>query len=131
MVLTGTIVKGVGQASYFTGLGWVQEQCLAKLGFKPYPGTLNVELSAQDVRIMETCRGKGVELVSPDPAFCNARALPVSVQSLPGALILPAEEVNVHGANIVEIISPVNIKDTLGVVDGQSITIALGNKEIS
>ncbi len=125
MVLTGTIVKGVGQASYFTGLEWVQEQCLAKLGFKPYPGTLNVELSARDARIMGTYREKGVDLVSPDPAFCNARVLPVSVQSLPGAIILPAEEVNVHGANIMEIIAPVSIKETLGVEDGTRITITL------
>jgi CTP-dependent riboflavin kinase len=131
MVLTGTIVKGVGQASYFTSLDWVQEQCLAKLGFKPYPGTLNVELPAQDVRIMEACREKGVELLSPDPAFCNARALRVSVQSLPGALILPAEEVSVHATNIVEIISPVSIKDTLGMADGHEITIRLDNQEVS
>ena len=125
MALAGTIVKGVGQANYFTGLGWVQEQCLIKLGFKPYPGTLNVELSEKDTRSIRKLRGKGVELVSPDPAFCSARALPVSIGRLPGAIIIPADDVNVHGKNIVEIISPVRIKDALGVGDGDGITIDL------
>lgn len=128
-VLRGKIVKGVGQASYFTCLEWVQEQCLEKLGFKPYPGTLNVELSREDARLIEESRREIIELLSPDPAFCNARALPVSIGPLPGAIILPADEVKVHGNTIMEILSPLNIKDTLGVKDGESITIALHTEE--
>lgn len=126
--MKGTIVKGAGRATYFTGLSWVQKQCTDKLGFKPYPGTLNVELSPDDARLLENPPAPIVELTSPDPAFCNARALPVSVGPLSGALILPAEDVKIHAPNIVEIICPVHIKDSLGVEDGAAVTITLRNR---
>ena len=38
---------------------------------------------------------------------------------------MPAAEVRVHGKNIVEVIAPVNLKEKLGVADGDSITLVL------
>ena len=46
--LTGKIVSGARQAAFFTQLDWVLEQCRQKLGFKPYPGTLNLEIASPD-----------------------------------------------------------------------------------
>jgi len=35
--ISGKIVSGVNQGTFFTQLDWIQEQCLEKLGFKPFP----------------------------------------------------------------------------------------------
>ena len=123
-VLNGKVVSGVRKAAYFTQLDWVQEQCMEKLGFRPYPGTLNVEISEESLSIIEALqKEQGIELNPPDTEFCAARAMLLSVGSVSGAIIIPAEDVRVHGKNIVEVISPLRLKDALQVKDGDSLTL--------
>ena len=123
-VLNGRVVGGVRKAAYFTQLDWVQEQCMEKLGFRPYPGTLNVEISEESLSIIEALqKEQGIELNPPDTEFCAARAMLLSVGSVSGAIIIPAEDVRVHGKNIVEVISPLRLKDALQVKDGDSLTL--------
>ncbi|MGD8983003.1 MAG: CTP-dependent riboflavin kinase [Desulfobacteraceae bacterium] len=123
-VLNGKVVSGVRKAAYFTQLDWVQEQCMEKLGFRPYPGTLNVEISEESLSIIEALqKEQGIELNPPDTEFCAARAMLLSVGSVSGAIIIPAEDVRVHGKSIVEVISPLRLKDALQVKDGDSLTL--------
>jgi CTP-dependent riboflavin kinase len=123
-VLNGKVVSGVRKAAYFTQLDWVQEQCMEKLGFRPYPGTLNVEISEESLSIIEALqKEQGIELNPPDTEFCAARAMLLSVGSVSGAIIIPAEDVRVHGKSIVEVISPLRLKDALQVEDGDSLTL--------
>jgi len=125
-VLTGKIVSGVRQAAYFTQLDWVQDQCMDKLGFRPYPGTLNLEIEEDGLPVLEALqRQEAKKLIPTDPNFCTARVLPVSLGSERGAIIIPAEDVQVHGKNIVEIIAPLMIKDALNLNDGDSLTVAI------
>ncbi len=122
-VLIGKVVSGVKQAAFFTQLDWVQEQCMEKLGFRPYPGTLNLELSEESLPIIDALqKEEGVTLIPPDPKFCIAKALPVSSGEASGAIIIPSEDVKVHGKNIVEIMAPIMLKKALDVKDGDSLT---------
>jgi CTP-dependent riboflavin kinase len=112
LVITGKIVSGTGEGAYFTQIGWVQQQCEEKLGFKPYPGTLNLEISEEFLPAIEFLdQEKGIGLISPDPKFCNAMVFKVSCL------------VRVHPKNIIEIIAPQNIKASLNVKDGDSVTV--------
>jgi len=124
LVITGKIVSGAGEGAYFTQIGWVQQQCYEKLGFKPYPGTLNLKISEEFLPAIQLLDQKtGSELISPDPQFCNARVFQVSLQDIIGAVILPEEKVRIHPKNIIEIIAPQNIKASLNVKDGDSVTV--------
>lgn len=126
--LTGRVVSGSRKASFFTQLDWVQEQCATKLGFSPYPGTLNVELAAESLaKLLELEREAKTEFVPPDPKYCVAKLLSVSLGSIKAAMIFPAEEVRIHGKGIVEIIAPVGLKDVLNIKDGDrvSLTVAM------
>ena len=123
-VLIGKIVSGVRKAAHFTQLDWVQEQCMEKLGFRPYPGTLNVEMSEESLPIIEALqKEQGIELIPPSSEFCAAKAMLLSVGSVSGAIIIPSEDVRVHGKNIVEVISPLRLKEALQVDDGDSLTL--------
>ena len=108
--ITGQIVSGIKQGAYFTQLAWVQEQCLRKLGFKPFPGTLNLEIPDESVTIIEYLTSHhGIELVPPDSDFCSGYVLPVNVAGKSGAIVAPADEVRIHRKNIIEIISQVSV----------------------
>ena len=127
--ISGKIISGAGEGAYFTQIAWVQQQCREKLGFRPYPGTLNLEVAPHDLPIIAALdQKKGIELISPDPKFCNAKAIPVRMDKIKGAIIMPEEKVRIHAGNIIEIIAPVNIKATLNVRDGVSLNIVLLDK---
>jgi CTP-dependent riboflavin kinase len=53
-IIAGKVVSGAGEGAYFTRINWVQEQCDERLGFKPYPGTLNLEISNEYLPIIES-----------------------------------------------------------------------------
>lgn len=122
--LTGRVVSGARKASFFTQLDWVQEQCLSKLGFRPYPGTLNLELYEEGLSVIEALKKEeGITLIPPNPQFCVARAFPLSVSTILGAIIVPPEDVSIHGKSVVEVMAPVRLKDALGIADGDLVAL--------
>ena len=130
--ISGKILSGAKQGAFFTQLDWVREQCLNKLGFAPWPGTLNLEIAMDRVAVIEELKAtKGLELVSPDSNFCSGHVFPVSIQGLPAAIVIPAEDVRVHAKNIIEIISPEMLKDTLDVKDGDWVTLRINDPELA
>ena len=129
LTLTGRIVSGVKQGAFFTRLEWFRAQCRDKLGFEPYAGTLNLEIPSEDIPIVEALEQEaGIEFVPPDSAFCSGRGLPVMVEGIRAAVVFPAEEVRVHGRNIVEIICDKRLKHALNVDDGDSVILSIGAK---
>jgi CTP-dependent riboflavin kinase len=129
ITITGRIVSGVKKGAFFTQLDWVQEQCQKKLGFKPYPGTLNLEIDEKTIPIVEALQqGEGIELVPPDTGFCSGHIYPISAMGVSGAIVAPAEEVRTHGKNIIEIMAPISLKEALDVKDGDQIMLTFIRK---
>jgi CTP-dependent riboflavin kinase len=122
--LAGEVVSGAAKAAFFTRLDWVRQQCRQQLGFDPYPGTLNVRVSEKHLAALKGLfRQPGVELAPPTKEFCSARALPVRIGGIAGALILPQQDVRIHDDTVVEIMAPVLIRDALGLSDGSTVEI--------
>jgi len=114
------------QAAFFTQLDWVKEQCQEKLGFIPYPGTVNLEVLEEDLsKLIQIKKEDGVKLIPPDPQFCAGRILRASIEGVNGCLFIPPQDVNVHQPNIIELMAPVMVKQILGVNDGDILTITL------
>ena len=49
-MLSGTVVSGRGEGRKYVELEWVKQQVKEKLGFDPYPGTLNLRLDEENVK---------------------------------------------------------------------------------
>jgi len=125
-IITGKIISGIKKGAFFTQLDWVQGQCLEKLGFKPFPGTLNLEIPDESVTIIDALQSQeGIELVPPDSSFCSGFVFPITIEGISGAMVVPAADVRAHGKNIIEIISHLGLKDALGVGDGDWITLTI------
>ena len=117
--ISGKVVTGAGKAVLFTQLDWVQEQCHSKLRFRPYPGTLNLEIEEESLPVVEALRKEeGISLIPPAPEYCAAKVLPLLAGTVSGAMIIPEASVNIHGKRIVEVLAPVKLKDALGIHEG-------------
>ena len=127
-MILGKVIQGAQKAAFFTELDWVKMQCREKLGFIPFPGTLNLEIKTPAVEFLENMADMTwEELVPPDQKFCSSKLLPVSVGEIKGALILPEPDVNIHGRHVIEILAPVKLRDALGLSDGDMVTVKVGS----
>ena len=129
--ITGTVCSGLGEGSAFMSLSWVQRSLGERLGFAPYPATLNLRLDSEEevarwkeIRARLAC----VRIPPPDPSFCAARCWHARVKAtagegaeLSGAVLLPLLED--YPADKVEFIAPVRVKDSLGARDGDRLTL--------
>lgn len=126
-IFTGEIVTGVGRAAFFTQLDWVTEQCVSKLGFTPFPGTLNVRVADDcdlGCKIIQT--SNVTELLSPDSKNCSARVVPILLEGIAAVVIIPEEKVRIHGWDIIEIMASVNLREALQKEDGDPVSGSLG-----
>ncbi len=124
MELTCVIEKGTGKGAFFTSLDWVVEQFQSKLGFRPFPGTLNVRVLEEDLpKLGMFTAEKDLELIPSDPDFCAAGLKRVRINGVPAVAVFPSEDVRVHGKEIIEIISEFNLKASLNLVNGDQVSI--------
>jgi riboflavin kinase len=124
MKISGVIQSGVGKGAFFTQVDWVVKQCQGLLGYKPFPGTLNVHVCEADVKKIETfLMSTDGELLPDDPKFCAAKVKKISVNGVPAAVVLPSEDVRVHENRVLEIIAAQKLKEALGLDDGDEVTL--------
>jgi riboflavin kinase len=128
-VIKGRVFSGLGQGAFFTQLDWVEQQCLEKLGFIPFAGTLNIRVSEGYLSLAQQLRTEAkIDVVPPSPDFCPAKVVPILIGNIKAAIIVPrAEEFTdeVHSVDIIEVIAPVEIKKALDIKDGDEVVITL------
>ena len=123
-ILQGRVVSGSREAAYFTQLDWVQQQCREKLDFVPFPGTLNLEIDPDFIPLLfELREADASELIPPASDGCAAKVVPLTVEGIRGAVVIPEDTANTHGQNIIEVMAPVGLRESLGLEDGQLLTL--------
>lgn len=119
------IKSGKGKGAYFTQVEWVVRQCERLLGYRPFPGTLNVYVRDSDLyKLNQFFQETDFDLVPDDPAFCAARVKKVTVNGIASAVVLPSDDVRIHEKRVVEVISSCSLKKSLGLKDGDQVTIS-------
>ncbi len=122
LTVTGRIISGGKKGAPFTQLAWVQEQCWKVIGARPFPGTLNVELSAEKALDVDTLLERnGIALVSPDSEDCAGYVYPVSIMGVSGAIVAASGADRIQEKNFVELVASTHLKDALDVDDGDEI----------
>ena len=125
---TGKIITGTGKAAFFTQLDWVKSQCAEKLGFVPFPGTLNIEVPAADISVDDLLTGNVISLLPPDPNNCAAQAVPIHLEGTDAAVVIPEKKARVHNHTVFEIIAPVNLREALQKNDGDLVSVTISDK---
>jgi riboflavin kinase len=135
MELTGTVVDGKGEGKFFVALDGYAEQFESKLGYTPFPGTLNLHLTPDS-----TDRREALDTLDPiridgwedgdrtyGPAACYAAHLLVD-DAVESAHLLVPERTD-HGENQLEIIAPVKLRDACNLDDGDRLTVKIGGTQ--
>jgi riboflavin kinase len=117
----GEIFSGRGEGAKFMELAWVKEQMEEKLGFTLFPGTLNVKLTTNSVKMGKLLKKRaGVEIL-PASGYCRGRLFKAKLNGVECAVIVP--EVVGYPENIVEVVAPVNLREKLCLLDGSRVEV--------
>ncbi|MBC7130185.1 CTP-dependent riboflavin kinase, partial [Candidatus Bathyarchaeota archaeon] len=114
-IIQGEVFSGSGEGSKYLGLSWVRKQIKEKLGFFPYPGTLNIKVDDELKLRKMLSENQSIEIL-PEKGYCTAKCIMVYVGGVKCAIIIP--EVDGYPGNVMEIIAPVSLREKLGLKDG-------------
>src|SRR5659263_224175 len=122
-ILSGNIITGLGEGQYYIALDGYRTQFIEKLGFNPYPGTLNVRLDSNSIDIRKTI-AQSIRITGftdQNRTFGKGSCFRVRISDIEGAVITP--ERTHYPEDIIEIIAPVNLRKHLELNDGTNINV--------
>jgi riboflavin kinase len=122
-LVKGRVFSGKSEAARFTELPWVKRQITEKLGFTPYPGTLNVKLTKDCVKLRSLLRKSKVVEIMPATGFCRGRCFKAYLMDVECTVIIP--EVANYPSDVIEVIAPMNLREKLQLEDGDTIEIKI------
>ncbi len=121
--LTGKVITGLGEGQYYISLDGYRIQFREKLGFDPYPGTLNIKLDPESIELRKrislhiTIAG----FTNHNRTFGNGYCFNIKMSEIQGAVIVP--ERTHYPEDIIEIIAPVNLRKSLNLKDGSFVQV--------
>ncbi len=122
--LTGRIISGVGEGSYYMSQRGYREQFERELGYTPYPGTLDITLdeASLDLKaVLMQLPGKHAEsFKTNERTFGQVKFFPAKLRNKKAALILPFRS---HYTDIIELIAPKKLRESLKLRDGDVVQV--------
>jgi len=124
MSLEGFVSKGVGDGKYYLSMPEYKRQVREKLGFTPFPGTLNLSL-AEHGKKAALLESRGIEL----EGFFKAGRMRGAAKCFRcvvnrkerGAVIIPMR--SHYGTDVIEVIAPVSLRKRLGLKNGSRVSV--------
>lgn len=127
----GILVSGMGEGKYYMSLEGYRKQFKKKIGYIPYPGTLNIRifdpLSLENRERIERFGYQFIDGFSDSERTygwvkCYSAIMNDNVDIQSDLLILERTH---HDKNMLEIIAPVNIKQLMGLKNGDNVKVTL------
>lgn len=119
---SGTVASGLGEGRYYLSQPGYVVQFSERLGYTPYPGTLNVRVTgAELVRIAGIRQWNGLRIdgfQASGRTFGGARCFAARLNGRPSHLIVPDRT---HYADVVEFIAGERLRDSLPAKDGDKV----------
>lgn len=122
----GRVGHGLGEGFYYMSQEGYREQFRRKLGFDPYPGTLNLALEGREPPKLEVLReAEGIAIAGfteGGRTWGGAKCFHATVQEVACAAILPYRS---HYTDVLELISPHQLRKRLGLRDGDMVGVVV------
>lgn len=129
LTLEGILFSGLGEGAYYVTKDGYRKQFMEKLGFDPYPGTLNIKLTADyDINSLSELDAypavvlEGFEDES--RTFGPVKCYPAVINNkVKGAVIYAMR--SHYGSSVLEIIAPTYLRRQLNLKDGNKIKVEI------
>ena len=123
----GEVVSGLFEGAYYISKEGYRRQIVEKLGFEPFPGTLNIRISEEDYDKRKRLeRGEYITLdgfKDGERSFGSAHCFPCIIKEEADAALIVAER-SIHDFNVLEIISPHYLRRKLELADGDKVKVS-------
>lgn len=129
VTLEGILFTGLGEGAYYVTRDGYRRQFIEKLGFDPYPGTLNLKLTAEyDMKTrseLEAYPAIDIEGFKDESrTFGSVRCYPAIINNrVKGAVLLAMR--SHYNSSVVEIIAPAFLRSRLKLKDGNKVKIEI------
>jgi len=125
--LKGTLVSGMGEGAYYMGLKGYTKQFQSKIGYVPFPGTLNVRLDQkihqEAIKQFETLEGIKIKSFSDGKrTYGWVKCFSAKLNNSINCELIILERTH-HDDSIIELISKTCIRKTGKLKDNSKITI--------
>jgi riboflavin kinase len=127
VTLEGTVFTGLGEGAYYISKEHYKKQFIEKLGFDPYPGTLNLKLTTDyDIKTHDELEGyPAIEVggfKSEDRTFGSVKCYPVIIENKEKGALISALRSH-YDASVLELIAPVPLRRQLRLKDGHKVKV--------
>ncbi len=126
MEIAGVVTSGLGEGRYYLSQPGYVLQFTERLGYGPYPGTLNVRVGSEEIlKVGAVKNWTGVRIdgfQASGRTFGGATCFPARLRGQSCHLIVPDRS---HYQDVIEIIAPVSLRETLDLKDGDAATVEL------
>ena len=126
--VAGTLFSGMGKGKYYVGHPEYQRRFRERLGYLPYPGTLNVKLDDREVirklgeiRSADGSKIEGFALGG--EAFSSLTCFEGELRGEKVTLLFI--DVTYYNETVAELISPTYLRGKLGLKDGDPVTFSV------
>ena len=123
---TGTIVSGMGEGTYYLSQPGYIDQFRKILGFKPYPGTLNVKIKDIEKNKLRLLKHHPSQTIHPfetnHRTFGEVKCFPAHINNIPTTFVLPARG---HYSTVLEFISSEYLRHIIPVTDGDNVSVII------
>ncbi|MGQ4870564.1 MAG: DUF120 domain-containing protein [Candidatus Thorarchaeota archaeon] len=125
IIIEGVVTAGLGEGAYYVGI--YSSRFEQALGFRPYPGTLNVKVIDEESKRAVSAMRKTPPLVvkgfsHEGRTFGDVICYRVKVNNRVDAAIVIAQRTH-HGPDILEVIAPIQLRNELKLDDRNVITL--------
>jgi phosphoglycolate phosphatase len=123
--IEGKVTSGKKEAKHFVKL--IEEQIEQKFGFKPYLGTLNIEVQRNEdkeaLKLMKDLSAEGIKVTSPHSGCFGTCFYATVNDEVDTVVVLP--HVERYHSNVIELISPMELKRELKLKDGDTVKVEI------
>jgi len=126
VLIEGEVFTGLGEGAYYVSQPGYRRQFIEKLGFDPYPGTLNLKVEEQSQRerkLLETYPSITLEgFMNGMRSFGQVKCYRARVDDRIDGIAVTALRSH-YGEDVLEIVAPKNLREILGLKDGDSVKV--------